>query len=274
MSAEALWQQVGAAGLVLFGLLVVGFLVSLWSRHRAQTLGHLEPMPAPPTRRGPLTRLVTTGPPGEWPLPRLWLLRIFILANIALACNYIGYRYVSSINWAHWPVAVALLVAETYSFVATVLFSIESRRLRRRNTPPLEPGFTVDVFITRYNEPVELLRDTVRAAVNIRHPHTTYVLDDGDSLQIKELAEQEGAIHVTRSTEWQGHERYAKAGNVNNALMHTSGEFILILDADQVPCSHILDRTLGYFTDPVQRLQRFALERCPLNQGHPMLATN
>ena len=250
MSAEALWQLVGATGLGLFGLAVVGFLVRLWNRNHIQTLGHLDPMPTPPSRRSLLTRLVTSGPPGEWPLPRIWLLRIFILANIALACNYMGYRYFSSINWAHWPVAIGLLTAETYSFVAAVLFGIESWRLRRRDTPLVEPGLTVDVFITRYNESVELLRNTIRDAVNIEYPHTTYVLDDGDSLQMKELAEQEGAIHLTRGTDWQGHDRYAKAGNVNNALMRTSGEFILILDADQAPFPHILDRTLGYFKDP------------------------
>ena len=105
----------------------------------------------------------------------------------------------------------------------------------------------MDVFITRYNEPVELIRNTIRAAVDISYPHTTYVLDDGDSLQLKEIAEQEGAVHVTRGTNWQGHGRYAKAGNVNNALMCTTGEFILILDADQVASPHILHRTLGYF---------------------------
>ena len=195
----------------LFGLVVAWYLGSLWNRHHTQTLGHLEPIPAPPARRSLPTRLVTSRPPGEWPLPRLWLLRIFILANITLARNYIGYRYLSSINWAHWPVALALLTAETCSFVGTVLFIIESW-LRRRDTPPVEPGLTVDVFITRYNEPVELLRDTIRDTVNISYPHTTYVLDDGDSLQLKEIAEEEGAVDVTRGTDWQGQERYAKAG--------------------------------------------------------------
>ena len=41
--------------------------------------------------------------------------------------------------------------------------------------------------------------------------------------------------------------RHAKAGNLNNALLATDGEFLLILDADQMPEPAILDRTLGYF---------------------------
>ena len=41
-----------------------------------------------------------------------------------------------------------------------------------------------------------------------------------------------------------------RLGNLNNALMGTDGEFLLILDADQVPRPEILDHTLGYFDDP------------------------
>jgi len=46
-----------------------------------------------------------------------------------------------------------------------------------------------------------------------------------------------------------GMPRHAKAGNLNNALLATDGEFLLILDADQIPAPEILDRTLGYFLD-------------------------
>src|SRR5262249_46882125 len=59
-----------------------------------------------------------------------------------------------------------------------------------------------------------------------------------------------GAGYLVRSTEWVGRGRHAKAGNLNNALFQTDGEFLLILDADQIPAPSILDRTLGYFRDP------------------------
>ena len=49
-----------------------------------------------------------------------------------------------------------------------------------------------------------------------------------------------------------------RPGNLNNALLSTEGEFLLILDADQVPLPDILDRTLGYFTD-----DRMALVQTP-----------
>ena len=68
----------------------------------------------------------------------------------------------------------------------------------------------------------------------------------------------EGIGYLTRSADWQDRPRHAKAGNLNNALVATEGEFLLILDADQVPDPEILDRTLGYFND-----RRVALVQTP-----------
>src|SRR5437764_9408991 len=67
---------------------------------------------------------------------------------------------------------------------------------------------------------------------------------------MRAMADAHGAGYIVRSTDWTGHERHAKAGNLNNALLQTQGAFILILDADQIPSPTILDRTLGYFRDP------------------------
>src|SRR2546428_709269 len=86
-------------------------------------------------------------------------------------------------------------------------------------------------------------RATLRKALAIRWPHRTYVLDDGSSAMMRAMAEQEGAGYIVRSGEWQGRQRHAKAGNLNNALLQTRGEFLLILDADQEPDPEILHRT-------------------------------
>ena len=183
--------------------------------------------------------------------PPLGLLRILIAANLLLGFYYLSWRYTETINWAAWPLALALLAAETYSYVGAWLFGLTIWRLRRRSEAPSPPpDVTVDVLITCYNEPVELVRETVRAALAIRYPHRTYVLDDGNSAPMREMARTEGAGYIVRSSDWEERERHAKAGNLNNALFHTSGEFLLILDADQVPSPEILDRTLGYFRDP------------------------
>src|SRR3954453_13120634 len=182
---------------------------------------------------------------------RLLLIRALIVTNLLLGFVYLSWRYAASINWAHWWIAVPLILAETYSLIDACFFGLTMWKLRApRRPPPAESDATVDVFITCYNEPVELVRETARAARAIRFPHRTYVLDDGSSDAMRAMAEEVGVGYIVRSTDWLGRDRHAKAGNLNNALFQTGGEFLLILDADQVPHPDILDRTLGYFRDP------------------------
>jgi cellulose synthase (UDP-forming) len=179
------------------------------------------------------------------------ILRTLATGVFALGAFYLTWRCVASINLRFWWFAIPLVAAETYSCIDTCLFALTVWKLRERGAAPRAPeGLTVDVFVTRYNEPVELLRRTARAARAISYPHRTYVLDDGDSAEVESMAVAEGVDYITRGDEWNGRPRHAKAGNLSNALMRTEGEFILVLDADQVSMPEILDRTLGYFGDP------------------------
>ena len=186
---------------------------------------------------------------------RQLLIRVIVAMTALLGVNYVGWRWLHSVNWDAWWIAVPLVVAETYSLVDSLLFGLTMWRLRERDAPPPpEPDLTVDVLIATYNEPIELVMETARAAAAIRYPHRTWVLDDGDRAEMREAAEAEGIGWITRSSDWSGKARHAKAGNLNNALLVTEGEFLLILDADQVPKPDILDRTLGYFRDPQMAL--------------------
>jgi cellulose synthase (UDP-forming) len=183
------------------------------------------------------------------------VLRVLIAANLFLGFYYLSWRFTSSINWSVWPLALALLAGETYSYVDAWLFGLGVWKQKRRvDGGPPPPGATVDVFITCYNEPVDLVRRTARAARDMHYPHNTYVLDDGSTPAMRQMAEEEGVGYIVRTEDWKGRNRHAKAGNISNALLQTSGEYILFLDADQVPYPHTLDRILGYFTDPKMAL--------------------
>ena len=181
---------------------------------------------------------------------RLLLIRVVVLLTAALGLNYVVWRWLFSVNWSAWWIAVPLILAETYSMVDSLLFGLSMWRLKERGEPPpAPPGLTVDVLIATYNEPIDLVMATARAAKAITYPHRTWVLDDGNRPEMRAAAEAEGIGWITRSEDWENMPRHAKAGNLNNALLSTEGEFLLILDADQVPLPSILDRTLGYFTD-------------------------
>ena len=190
---------------------------------------------------------------------RQLIIRLIVLATAILGLNYIIWRWMVSINWEAWWIAVPLVLAETYSLVDSLLFGLTMWRYRQRDAPPPPPpGLTVDVFITTYNEPLDLVMGTARAARNIEYPHKTWILDDGNRAELRAIAEAEGIGWITRSEDWANRPRHAKAGNLNNALLATDGEFMLILDADQIPDPRILGHTLGYFND-----RRMALVQTP-----------
>ncbi len=190
--------------------------------------------------------------------PSAWM-RLLILCTGLLGINYITWRWMASLNWSAWWIAVPLVLAETYSVIDSLLFALTMWRLLRRNPPPPPPdGATVDVLVTTYNEPISMVLETAIAARDISYPHSTWILDDGDRHELAAVAAENGIGYVTRSASWADKPRHAKAGNLNNALFETDGEYLLILDADQVPDPAILDRTLGYFRDP-----RMALVQTP-----------
>lgn len=191
-------------------------------------------------------------------MPRT-LVRILVTLTLLFGTIYVGWRWLYSVNWQAWWIAVPLVVAETYSLVDAYLFGLTVWRIKERPAPePAAPDATVDVFITTYNEPVNMVMATARAALAIHHPHTTWVLDDGDRPEMRDAAAADGVRYLTRTDNWRDRPRHAKAGNLNNALLLTEGEFLLILDADQVPDPRILDQTLGYFRD-----DRVALVQTP-----------
>jgi len=190
---------------------------------------------------------------------RFWT-RLVVVLTVVLGLNYVAWRWAASLNWEAWWIAVPLVVAETYSLIDVMLFGMTVWNLKIRKGAPEPPhDATVDVFITTYNEDLDMVMTTALAAQKIRHPHSTWILDDGDRLGLKALAEEHGLGYVTRSEDWTATvPRHAKAGNLNNALMVTHGEFLLILDADQIPEPDILDKTLGYFNN-----RRVALVQTP-----------
>ena len=100
----------------------------------------------------------------------------------------------------------------------------------------------VDIYIPVYGEPVAEIRATAIAARNIYGRHMTYILDDGDSDEVRAMAKKVGVNYIRRPVH-----NNAKAGNINYALNVTNGDFYLILDADFVAEPTILYETIPFF---------------------------
>ena len=166
-----------------------------------------------------------------------------VLATL-IALRYFLWRVEETVNpaavWFFW----LFLAMELVGFGETVLFYFTTWPHRAHRPQPVPEGRTVDLFIPTYNEPVALLRDTVVCALSVRYPHETWLLDDGNRSEVKALAAELGCRYLARTDR-----SHAKAGNLNNALRHSTGEFVITLDADHVPMPDLIERLLGFFSD-------------------------
>ena len=178
------------------------------------------------------------------------------LVALAIYLGYLLYRGWFTLNPEALAFSVAVYLAEIHGFFSLAFYFFQTWTIRSRRVPPAPPGLSVDVFITTYNEDVELLRQTVRGAIQMRYPHRTYVLDDGRREEVRALCAELGCDYLARDTN-----EHAKAGNWNHAFARTSGAVIATFDADHVPRADFLERTLGFFADPkvalVQVPQRY-----------------
>ncbi len=190
------------------------------------------------------------------------MFRFLALITVFAALNYIIWRYFKSLNINALWFAIPVVIAETYGIIESFLFIYMVWKPMKRTSPKPPEKADVDVFIVTLNEPPELVRITVAAASRINwKDKSIHILDDGNRVEMKYLAEEFKCGYITRGIEWAHKPRHAKAGNINNAMLQTSGEFILVLDADQIPEASIIEKIIGYFEDPevafVQTPQHF-----------------
>ncbi len=130
----------------------------------------------------------------------------------------------------------------------TAIKKIAPKTARLARLAPLElhhKAISVDVFIPVYGEPIREIRTTALAARDMYGLHKTYILDDGKSDEVMEMAKELNVGYIRRPKN-----DHAKAGNINYALSLTEGNFFLILDADFVAEPNFLYETLPFFEDP------------------------
>ena len=202
-------------------------------------------------------------PPLPWSrtVERIW--HVLAIGNLVAGAIYIWWRWAHSLNFDAMWFAVPLALAETCAYFGLILFTANLWKTRDypRQPPPAsiaqctregeasDRPVSVDLFIATYNEEEELVRLSIQDAKKVTYPHAIdfkiHVLDDGRRQTMREVCEEEGVGYISRSNNI-GY----KAGNLRNAMEQTSGDFIVICDADTRPFPTILEHTLGYFRDP------------------------
>src|SRR5579871_3969731 len=100
----------------------------------------------------------------DGPLHRTIVRAVSVLAVLVYAA-YLVYRAAYTINHAALVFSLLVYLAEAHGFLSLVFFLHETWAIHRRRPVPAPPGLAVDVFVTTYNEDVDLLRQTLRAAI-------------------------------------------------------------------------------------------------------------
>ncbi len=172
-----------------------------------------------------------------------WIRQTAAVAALALAAVYLVWRAVSTLNTAALWLAIPVWGAEVYGALAAALFFFTAWQPLHRVAPPAPEGSTVDVLIPTRDEPVWMVRRAILGAQAIRYPHATYVLDEGNRVEVARLSEELGCAYVPTPL------ARGKAATLNQALRESEAEFVAVFDADHVPVPEFLDRTLGYFQD-------------------------
>ena len=174
-----------------------------------------------------------------------------VMLSMAVSVRYLVWRATETLDFASTPeliLGLGLVAAELYAALVLVLGYVQTLWPLARKPHPLPEDPltwpTVDVFIPTCDEPLGVVRATVLGALAIDWPPgkmRVYILDDGRRPDIRAFAETCGARYLTRPNNL-----HAKAGNLNNAMQRTTGEFIAVFDADQIPTRAFLQMTMGW----------------------------
>lgn len=171
---------------------------------------------------------------------------------------YLIWRIVFSLPVHHGVLAmtgsICLLLIEIIGFFETVVHYRSMLETKDHPLPKIDDDMypDVDIFIATYNEPCDLIRRTVNGCKHIDYPDKSkvhiWVCDDSRRDEMRLLAEEMGVGYFDRPDN-----DGAKAGNLNHAMGLTDSPYVVTLDADMIPKSDFLLKTIPYFIDARQR---------------------
>ncbi len=184
--------------------------------------------------------------------------KVWFVINMVCSVMYLMWRTFFTIPIGYGTVSVVagvtLLIVEALGLIEALVHYINMYNTEDYPKPdvPLELFPDVDIFVATYNEEPELLKKTLLGCKRMEYPDPDkvhiYLCDDGKRQCMRELA-KELQIHYLDREDHKGQ----KAGNLNNALKHSSSPYVVTFDSDMIPQSCFLMETIPYFVDAEMR---------------------
>jgi cellulose synthase/poly-beta-1,6-N-acetylglucosamine synthase-like glycosyltransferase len=223
-------------------------------------------LPAPPTEAAEIYCLliavviVLTRP--EWnPVGQVFMATFAAAAStyllFALSVTFTGHLSLLG--------ALASLVLFGLEFIALALassFAFETcdvicRVRHSRNFPQPDPSYRpmVSLHIAAYNEPPDMLIETIKRAEALDYPNFEIIVVDNNTKDptvwqpVEDYCSTNSRIKFVHVDPWPGY----KSGALNLALrqfVDPSAEIVGVIDADYLLDPEWLDQTVGYFADP------------------------
>lgn len=193
-------------------------------------------------------------------LARYWgLTAVWAVVTVAFWGWWLGHSSHAT-GWLYWLQTTMLF------YQTTLLPTIYWGFVRNMKRPvELKPASGLRVALITpcvpAHESTEVIRQQLDALMAVDYPHDSWILDEGNSPEVRALAEERGVKYFSRRGVglWNQprppFQRATKAGNVNAWLDHVAllgleYDAFVQLDIDHRPRPDYLERTLGYFRDP------------------------
>lgn len=181
-------------------------------------------------------------------------LQFSALSRICLGSALVFLSFRGSWLLVLFPFAAAVVIGGLINMIWSTQvppFDRSAHQARRKNGPDTATAGTaapsVDVFICTCGEDPLIVENTIVHARHLQYEGevNVYILDDRASGEIEQAARRWGATYLVRPKRgWM-----KKAGNIHFGYGRTSGDLILILDADFAVRRDFLQHTVPYFDD-------------------------
>lgn len=181
----------------------------------------------------------------------------WLLSSVEVPARELDVRYAATVF-----MIVATAVIELFRLVNVVALCLATLWARDPVPVVAQAGLRV-AFLTTIvpgKEPIEMVEQTLRAALQVRHPgrYDVWLLDEGDDEAVRSMCARLGVRHFSRrgprrwNTAAGTFKARTKHGNYNSWVHRHGDEYdvFVSVDPDHVPLPNFCERLLGYFRDP------------------------
>ncbi len=192
--------------------------------------------------------------------------QVFYASYLSASCTFIIYAAFIAVVATHSILetltASLVIILDLAAFVVWIsninyTSDVLCRARRGRPLPKADPSYQpfVSLHMAAYNEPPELLIETIKAVERIDYPNFEIVVIDNNTKDpavwgpVEEYCRGRKRIRFVHVDPWPGY----KAGACNLALRRYTdprAEIIGIVDADDIVQPYYLREVAGYFSDP------------------------